>query len=413
MKIIKFALVVLVVLLAGCDTNDVAPTGIPPVATATGTIPSEIATPSTPAQNTGTVSVGSEVPVTVTQGLTMTLMAGFPSGIKDLAWSPDGTLLAMSTGGIGSPTSLIPDAENNIWVWRPDGTLAGTWFDPQGRVTRLAWSPDGMLLASGDAAGNVILFTKDGTQQETLQTEAGVVFGLDWSPDGQKLAVGSVKDTSNNTAQIWTRSGVLRKTMHTKYSGGKFYNLEWSPDGKYLAGGATDYALWDAEGNVIATTTSCPHCTPAWGMAWSPDSKFWATGDENGYVAIYNTAGSRTSTFNTRSGANVMEWSPDGTKIVVSSEVWSPDGTQIGTLPAMGTYVGALAWSPDGQMIAAGNGRNVVAVFTADRQQLYRFALGATASEPPSVNRLAWSPDGKILAAGYSDRVARLWRIGR
>ena len=26
-------------------------------------------------------------------------------------------------------------------------------------------------------------------------------------------------------------------------------------------------------------------------MAWSPDSKLWARGDESGYVAIYDTAG--------------------------------------------------------------------------------------------------------------------------
>jgi WD40 repeat protein len=147
-------------------------------------------------------------------------------------------------------------------------------------------------------------------------------------------------------------------------------------------------------------------------MAWSPDSKIWATGDESGYVAMYDTAGVRRIRFNTQSNANVIAWSPDGTKIVVSNEVWRPDGTEIGTLPGMGTYVTALAWSPDGQIIAAGSGRNVVAVFSPDGQQLYRFAIGAPATEPPSVNRIAWSPDGKILAAGYSDNVARLWRVG-
>jgi WD40 repeat protein len=146
-------------------------------------------------------------------------------------------------------------------------------------------------------------------------------------------------------------------------------------------------------------------------MAWSPDSKLWATGDENGYVAIYDTAGRRIATFNIQSSADVIAWSPDGTKIVASSEVWRPDGTQIGTLPGLGTTTQTVEWSPDGSMIAAGNYRGIVGVFDADRKQLYRFDPSSNSGLPPSVNRLAWSPDGRVLAVGFSDRVARLWRI--
>ena len=46
-------------------------------------------------------------------------------------------------------------------------------------VMRLAWSPDGGLLASGDITGTVILWSKDGAQQKMLQTNAGGAFGLD------------------------------------------------------------------------------------------------------------------------------------------------------------------------------------------------------------------------------------------
>jgi WD40 repeat protein len=374
------------------------------ISAATGTTTAVLtATPAAPPSTSGII--------TPTASITATLLQGFPSGVTALAWSPDGTLLATAAGGIGNAEHIT--GTNAIWVWNADGTPAGKWTGHKSGVTRLAWSPDGAILASADISGTVIFWGANGTQHKTLRIAAGAVFGLDWSPDGQKLAVGSVQDPTHNTAQVWTRDGTLEKTMHTKYSGGKFYNLKWSPDGKYLAGGATDYALWDAAGNVITTTTSCPHCTPSWGLVWSPDSKVWATGDESGYVAIYDTAGKKTVAFNTQSGADVIAWSPDGTKLVVSSEVWRPDGTQIGTLSGLGTSAQTVEWSPDGSMIAAGNYRGIVGVFDADRKQLYRFNLSSNSGPSPGVNRLAWSPDGRILAVGFSDRVARLYQIGR
>src|SRR5438552_96490 len=70
--------------------------------------------------------------------------------------------------------------------------------------------------------------------------------------------------------------------------GGKFYNLAWSPDGRWLVGGATDYKLWRADGTEVAHT---PKGTPAWGLAWAPDSTRWATGDESGNLILYDTAG--------------------------------------------------------------------------------------------------------------------------
>ena len=76
--------------------------------------------------------------------------------------------------------------------------------------------------------------------------------------------------------------GHLLKTLHTRFSGGKFYNLAYSPDGRYLVGGATDYALWRSDGTEVFRSEECAVCTPAWAMAWSPDSSAWATGNENG-----------------------------------------------------------------------------------------------------------------------------------
>jgi WD40 repeat protein len=198
--------------------------------------------------------------------------------------------------------------------------------------------------------------------------------------------------------------------MHTQHSGGKFYNVAWSPDGTHLAAGAIDYALWDAAGTVITMTNACKGCTPAWALAWSPDSLLWATGDESGYVAIYDTNGEQVKAIQAQRSVNVMAWSPDDTVIALSNELWEPNGTRAGSLRGFRSTVTSLSWSPDGRMLAAGAfgtaNSGLVGIFARDGSEIYR------AENPDGqVNQVAWSPDGKLLAAAYENKTVHLLRV--
>jgi WD40 repeat protein len=242
-----------------------------------------------------------------------------------------------------------------------------------------------------------------------LESRAGKVFAVDWSPDGQILASASIVTTTNPSVQLWDPAGQVVKTLNTSFSGGKFYNLVWSPDGKYLLGGATDYKLWRADGEQVFWLQGCSHCTPSWAMAWSPDSRLWALGDEGGNVQIFTNTGENIAKVVDQSSVNSLAWSPDGTLLAGARTLWSPSGEYLHNLLDQASFVYVDAWSPDGKILATGGSDQTVHLWKAQG----RDALAILKGFGDDVLALAWSPDGKILASGSADGSIRLWMIGR
>lgn len=159
--------------------------------------------------------------------------------VNSLAWSPDGSRLALSQGGavkITDPstgkellTIQVPTPQRSIQVvWRPDGgevaallvgdSKAGAstvmlWDAGTGKVlwsvpggSRIAWSPYANVLAVGagdlrNAISQVVLYHgSSGQKLGELPTQGQTVNNLAWSPDGRTLAVGNA---ANNTVIIY------------------------------------------------------------------------------------------------------------------------------------------------------------------------------------------------------------------
>src|SRR5574337_483841 len=215
------------------------------------------------------------------QALPSIVLSGHTGPVTSLAWSPDGTLLATGSGEYTSP-------DTTVRLWRADGTLIAVLRGHTGPVTSLAWSPDSKTLASGSLDGTLRLWRADGTPLAAFNSHAGRAsreFEVAWSPDGKTIA--SSSDVTS-TVQLWRPDRTQLATLFVQYG---VHNLAWSPDGKFLLGGIIDYRLWRADGAEVFHLQKCSHCTPAWGMAWSPDSQRWAIGNESGEVEIYDTAG--------------------------------------------------------------------------------------------------------------------------
>ena len=131
-------------------------------------------------------------------GQYITTLAGPPNFVTAIAYSRDGTKLA-----IGSANAR--NAEHTIKLWTVEtGQNIATLPGHTDAVTTIAYSPDGTLFASGSKDKTVKLWTVEtGENTITLQGHEKIVFSVAFSPDGTKLASGS-EDTSIRLWEIPT-----------------------------------------------------------------------------------------------------------------------------------------------------------------------------------------------------------------
>ena len=160
--------------------------------------------------------------------------------VASLAYRPDGKMLAAG----GYKEVLLIDAQGAEVLARLSGQI--------GKVTALAFSPDGqhLVAASGapGTAGEVRLYDVPSTglpdqkPKQVLAAHTDLIYDVTFSPDGKLLATTGY----DRLIKLWDVVGgkeirVLKDHSDTVYS------LSFSPDGKLLASGGHDgtVRVWD------------------------------------------------------------------------------------------------------------------------------------------------------------------------
>ena len=111
------------------------------------------------------------------------------NGGADVAFSPDGKLLAFSTWG---PRVGILDVSSDKPV--------RAWTAHEGKVPALVFSADGKLLATAGMDRTIKLWdVATGERKQTLEGHGGAVEGVAFSPDGAMLLSGGM----DSTARLW------------------------------------------------------------------------------------------------------------------------------------------------------------------------------------------------------------------
>jgi WD40 repeat protein len=317
-----------------------------------------------------------------------------------------------------------------------------------GIVFTVAFSPDGNLLATGDAEGGLRIWqTADSKLLLNLTGHLGWVWSVAFSSNGRLASC-----SSDKTIRLWQlETGECFQVLHGH--SGAIWSAVFSPDGRYLASGSDESAvrLWDVQtgepvqtlvghtGSVLTIAFrdshtlasgsvdgeirlwnlidgTCKvvlsgHSERVWAVAFSPDGEYLASGSADGTIKLWQAdACVRTLVCGDR--VRAVRFSPDG-RILASSDdrlvrLWSvATGECLSLLQGHSDTVFSVSFHHDGQLVASGSADQTVRIWQTSSGQCLRTMRGYT----NSIFSVAFSPDGQLLASGSTDQVIRLWDL--
>ena len=169
----------------------------------------------------------------VASGRELTQLEGHQDIPVDVAFHPDGILLA-STGGLDRTVRLWDVASR-----APVAVLSGH----TDTVWRVTFSADGKLLASCSSDKTIRLWDSQTYDSLKVIPLGTIVYCVAFSPDGTRLAAGCV-DNTIRLLDVASREQVAELRGHTDY----VHAVAWSPDGTRLVSGSGDTTVrvWDS-----------------------------------------------------------------------------------------------------------------------------------------------------------------------
>jgi hypothetical protein len=329
-------------------------------------MPTMMHAPAKPIQ-THPVVAQQTVPTTATSIL---VFSQHQQTVRSITWAPDGKMLA---SGANDAQMLIWDLNGTVQVQKRQA----------GAVRSVAWSPDGQQLAVG--AANQVMFInplKGTTLAQPAQIHTAAVTTLAWSIRQPALLVSGGLD---KRAVVWNTNSYTPQTIFTGHTTA-IESASWASDGQtvgtsslggvvrvwnagngkqvrgffmdaqlpmravsfassggQLAVGGDDgiVRLWDGlvclQQVQVGFGTQCTdvpqrlhaHSGHVRALAWSPDSRFLATGGDDGMLAIWYPGQRQTPLLKVKHNAPVLAlaWSADGKQVATASgnsvSIWS------------------------------------------------------------------------------------------